>query len=214
MNRLLKKNYGYIFEDTLIEEIEKVSTLKSVKAFTTIIDVNSSILYMPLVLSGAIKILREDKDGDELVLYYLEVGDTCTMTLSCCMGTTKSQIHAIAETDVQMLMIPKEFMSEWLRKYKSWQEFVLQSYDLRFKEFIEAIDTIAFLNMDGRLLKYLQEKAFVNDSETIQVTHQEIANDLHTSRVVVSRTLKSLENQGCIKRNRNSIRVIDFGHNN
>lgn len=206
----LKFNYGYLFEDDLLHEINDIAIYKEFKADTTIIDTNSYIISIPLLLSGAIKILREDENGDELVLYYLEKGDTCAVTLSCCMGQTKSKIRAVSETDVKLLMIPKEKMSEWLSKYKSWQEFILQSYHSRLQEFIEAVDTIAFLNMDQRLLKYLKDKALVNHNDIINVTHQQIANDLHTSRVVISRLLKSLEKQAKIKLQRNSIKVLEL----
>lgn len=206
----LKKSYGYLFENKLLEEIDKIAVYKRFKANTTIIDTNSYIASIPLLLSGAIKILREDKNGDELVLYYLERGDTCAVTLSCCMGQTKSKIRAVTENDVTLLMIPKEKMGDWLSKYSSWQEFILQSYHNRLEEFIEAVDTIAFLNMDQRLLKYLKDKALVNHSDTINVTHQEIANDLHTSRVVISRLLKSLENQFKISLQRNQITMLEL----
>lgn len=206
----LKFNYGYLFEEDLLQEISTIGVYKEFAANTTIIDTNSYIISIPLLLNGAIKILREDENGDELVLYYLEKGDTCAVTLSCCMGQTKSKIRAVSETDVKLLMIPKEKMSDWLSKYKSWQEFILQSYHSRLQEFIEAVDTIAFLNMDQRLLKYLRDKAFVNHNDTINVTHQQIANDLHTSRVVISRLLKSLEKQSKIKLQRNLITVLEL----
>lgn len=206
----LQKYYGYLFEDALLKEIADVAITKDVKANDVIIDIGSYITSIPLLLSGAIKILREDKEGDDLVLYYIEKGDTCAMTLSCCMGETKSKIKAVAETDVKLLMIPKQKMSEWLSKYKSWQEFILHSYHSRLQEFIDAIDTIAFLNMDQRLLKYLKDKALVNQNETISVTHQQIANDLHTSRVVVSRLLKALEKKNKIELNRNQIKVLEL----
>ncbi|MDE0535150.1 MULTISPECIES: Crp/Fnr family transcriptional regulator [unclassified Tenacibaculum] len=206
----LQKYYGYLFEDALLKEIADVAIAKDVKANDVIIDIGSYITSIPLLLSGAIKILREDKEGDDLVLYYIEKGDTCAMTLSCCMGETKSKIKAVAETDVKLLMIPKQKMSEWLSKYKSWQEFILHSYHSRLQEFIDAIDTIAFLNMDQRLLKYLKDKALVNQNETISVTHQQIANDLHTSRVVVSRLLKALEKKDKIELNRNQIKVLEL----
>ncbi|WGH75188.1 Crp/Fnr family transcriptional regulator [Tenacibaculum tangerinum] len=206
----LQKHYGFLFEEALLQEITDVATFKEIQANDTIIDIGSYITSIPLLLSGAIKILREDKEGDDLVLYYIERGDTCAMTLSCCMGETKSQIKAVAETDTELLMIPKQKMSEWLSKYKSWQEFILYSYHSRLQEFIEAIDTIAFLNMDQRLFKYLKDKAFVNQNEVINVTHQQIANDLHTSRVVVSRLLKALEKQHKIALNRNQIKVLEL----
>ncbi|CAM1355838.1 MULTISPECIES: Crp/Fnr family transcriptional regulator [Tenacibaculum] len=206
----LQKYYGYLFEEALLKEIADVAIAKEVKANEVIIDIGSYITSIPLLLSGAIKILREDKEGDDLVLYYIEKGDTCAMTLSCCMGQTKSKIKAVAETDVKLLMIPKQKMSEWLSKYKSWQEFILHSYHSRLQEFIDAIDTIAFLNMDQRLLKYLKDKALVNQNETISVTHQQIANDLHTSRVVISRLLKALEKKDKIELNRNQIKVLEL----
>ncbi|WP_028891230.1 Crp/Fnr family transcriptional regulator [Tenacibaculum sp. 47A_GOM-205m] len=210
MTEDLKKYYGYLFEDALLKEIADVAIAKDVKANDVIIDIGSYITSIPLLLSGAIKILREDKEGDDLVLYYIEKGDTCAMTLSCCMGETKSKIKAVAETDVKLLMIPKQKMSEWLSKYRSWQEFILHSYHSRLQEFIDAIDTIAFLNMDQRLLKYLKDKALVNHNDTINVTHQQIANDLHTSRVVVSRLLKALEKQHKIELYRNQIKVLEL----
>lgn len=210
MLKEIKDSYGYLFEDALLNEIEAIAVYKKIEANTVIIDIDNYIISMPLVLNGAIKILREDNEGDELILYYLEVGDTCAMTLSCCMGQTKSKIKAVAETDVELLMIPKEKMGEWLGKYKTWQEFILQSYHSRLQEFIEAIDTIAFLNMDKRLLKHLKDKAMVNKNDVISVTHQEIANDLHTSRVVVSRLLKALEKQEKIILQRNQIKVLEL----
>ncbi|WP_435264160.1 Crp/Fnr family transcriptional regulator [Tenacibaculum sp. nBUS_03] len=206
----LKNNYGYLFEEALLEEINDIAILKEFKADVTIIETESYIVSIPLLLSGAIKVLREDENGDELVLYYLEKGDTCATTLSCCMGQTKSKIRAVSETDVTLLMIPKQKMSEWLSKYKSWQEYILQSYHNRLQEFIEAVDTIAFLNMDQRLLKYLRDKALVNHNDTISVTHQQIANDLHTSRVVISRLLKSLEKQSIIELQRNLIKILEI----
>lgn len=210
MIETLYNHYAYLFQKELLDEIKEVGIYKSVKANTTIIDVNNYITSMPLILNGAIKILREDNEGDELVLYYLEVGDTCAMTLSCCMGQTKSKIKAVAETDVEFLMIPKQKMADWLSKFSSWQEFVLQSYHNRMEEFLEAIDTIAFLKMDQRILKYLKDKAIVNHNNIIQVTHKEIANDLHTSRVVISRLLKKLENEKKIQLFRNHIKVLEL----
>ncbi len=210
MKELLHTFYAYLFEKELLDEIESFAIYKEFKANSTIIDIENYIVSIPLILEGAIKIMREDDDGNELVLYYLEKGDTCAVTLSCCMGQTKSNIRAIAETDVKLLMIPKEKMKVWLTNYTSWQEFILQSYHSRLQEFIEALDTIAFLNMDQRLLKYLRDKAMVNSNDLISTTHKEIADDLHTSRVVISRLLKGLEKKGKIQLHRNQIKVIDL----
>ncbi|UNY97965.1 Crp/Fnr family transcriptional regulator [Zhouia spongiae] len=206
----IKDKYGYIFEDALIEEINKIATIKEVVESEKLIEIGDYIKSMPLVISGAIKIMREDSEGDELLLYFLEGGDTCAMTLACCMGQKKSEIRAVAETDATLIMIPVQKMEEWMAKYSSWRSFVLESYQNRLNEMLEAIDTIAFLKMDQRLLKYLRDKAMVTRDDVISTTHQEIAYDLHTSRVVVSRLLKALENDGKISLNRNSIKINDL----
>lgn len=206
----LDTNFGYLFEPELLQEINNVGVPKTFAAETIIIEIGDYIKSMPLLLSGAIKILREDENGEELVLYYLEKGDTCAMTLSCCMGQTKSQIRAIAETNVELLMIPKEKMAIWLSAYKSWQAFILQSYHNRVDELLKAVDTIAFLKMDERLFKYLKDRAMVTNNDELATTHKEIAEDLHTSRVVVSRLLKKLENENKIILFRNSIKVLEL----
>ena len=203
-------SFGYLFEETLIDEIRELGIKKEFLEDSIIIEIGDYIKSMPLLINGAIKILREDDNGDELVLYYFESGDTCAMTLSCCMGQTKSKIRAIAETDVELIMLPKEKMTAWLSNYKSWQTYILQSYHSRMEELLEAVDTIAFLRMDERIFKFLKDKAMVTGDDVVHATHQEISQDLHTSRVVVSRLLKKLENEGKIKLFRNSIKVLEL----
>ncbi len=210
MKEELIENYGYLLEDELLEEMYKIGILKEVREGGVLIEIGDYIKSIPLLMEGAIKILREDGLGEELVLYYIEKGDTCAMTLSCCVGNAKSEIRAVAETDATLLMIPVEKMTAWMHKYKSWQEFIVQSYHSRLMEMLEAIDTIAFLKMDERLLKYLRDKAMVSHDDMLYVTHSEIAQDLHTSRVVVSRVLKKLENEDKIELFRNKIKVIDL----
>lgn len=210
MKDILTQSYGYIFEETLIDEIVKVASFKEFKADDYLIEIGDYIKSMPLLLHGAIKILREDENGDELLLYFLERGDTCAMTLTCCMGQAKSRIRAIAETDGSLLMIPVEKMEDWLTKYKTWRNFVFDSYNVRLMEMLEAIDTLAFMNLDERLFKYLTDKAKVIGNTEIQNTHQEIAYEMHTSRVVISRLLKALEIEGKIKLHRNKIEILQF----
>ena len=206
---LVKENYSFIFEEKLLEEIAQVATLDNFKEGDILIDFDDYIKNMPLLLKGAIKILREDFDEGELLLYFIEKGDTCAMTMACCLGDTKSEIRAVAETNVELIMIPVSKMEEWLGKYKSWRNFVFNSYNNRLKEMLTAIDNLAFMNMDERLLTYLLEKSKINKTKDIQNTHQEIAYDLHTSRVVISRLLKALENEGKIKLHRASIELIN-----
>ncbi|WP_298141173.1 Crp/Fnr family transcriptional regulator [Flavobacterium sp.] len=205
---IIKENYSLIFEEKLLEEIAQVSKVYDFKEGDVLIDFGDYIKNMPLLLRGAIKILREDFDEGELVLYFIEKGDTCAMTMACCLGDTKSEIKAVAETDVKLIMIPINKMEEWLGKYKSWRNFVFNSYNNRLKEMLSAIDNLAFMNMEERLLNYLFDKAKINKTNHIKNTHQEIAYDLHSSRVVVSRLLKALENQGRIKLHRASIEIV------
>ena len=173
-------------------------------------DIGEPITAMPLLIKGAIKILREDDDGDELILYFIEKGDTCAMTFSCCMGKSKSEIRAIAESDTDLIMIPVQKMEEWMAKYKSWRAFILDSYHTRMMELLETVDTLAFMRMDERLLKYLQDKAMVTHNDVISATHQDVAHDLHTSRVVVSRLLKKMEKDGKREVQRNEIKGIEL----
>lgn len=201
----LKNNYGHIFEEALLNEINQVGTFKEVSEGSKLMDIGDYIKAMPLLISGAVKILREDNDGDELLLYFLEKGDTCAMTLTCCLGHSKSEIRAIAEMDTKLIMVPIKKMEDWSSKYKSWRHFVFESYHNRLNEMLETIDSIAFLKMDERLLKYLNDKVRISNTRIINNTHQEIAYELHTSRVVVSRLLKKLENLGKIELHRNHI---------
>ncbi len=205
---LLRENFGIFFEEALLQEILEVGIYKDVPEGEILIEIGAYVTAMPLLISGAIKVMREDDDGDELLLYFLEKGDTCAMTLTCCLGNKKSEIRARAETHTTLLMIPIQKMEEWTAKYKSWRNFVFNSYHQRLNEMLETIDSIAFLKMDERLWKYLKEKMRINKTKTILNTHQDIAYDLHTSRVVVSRLLKSFENQGKIKLQRNAIEIL------
>ena len=205
MTQHIQDAYGYIFEPKLIEDLCIVATELDFKEGDQLIEIGQYIKKMPLLLNGVIKIMREDPDEGELLLYFIEKGDTCAMTLTCCMGSSKSDIRAIAETDGTVLMIPIEKMEEWMTKYHSWRNFVINSYNNRLKEMLLAIDNLAFMKMEDRILNYLKEKSKLAANNTLNITHQEIANDLNTSRVVVSRILKKLENEKQIKLNRKSI---------
>ena len=205
----IKESYQAIFEEELINEIAEVAQIVSFKEGEVLIEIGKYIKTMPLLISGAIKIMREDFDTGELLLYFIEKGDTCSMTLTCCMGDKRSEIRAVAENDGLVAMIPVGKMEEWMGKYKSWRAFVFESYNNRFNEMLAAIDNIAFTNMDKRLYNYLLEKSKINNSNIITKTHQEIAYELNSSRVVISRLLKALENEGKIKLNRNNIELLN-----
>jgi CRP/FNR family transcriptional regulator len=205
---VLEDAYGFMFGTELISEIIKVGNYRKTREGDILMDIGQRLTHMPLLLNGAIKILREDSNGDELLLYYLERGDTCAMSFSCCMGARKSRIRAVSEEDSELIMIPVEYMDSWLSQYPEWKAYVFQAIDARMEEFLESIDSIAFMRMDERLVKYLRDKVMVTGSMEIKTTHQEIASDLHTSRVVISRLLKQLENQGWLSLSRNRLTLL------
>ena len=197
-----------LFEEELLEEIVKVGRLKSFEKNEILIQLDQTIIYMPLILHGAIRIMRDDEEDGELLLYYLEKGDTCAMTMTCCLGKKISTIRAIAETSGQVILIPVQKMDEWLGKYPSWRAFVFNSYQERLDEMMRSIDNLAFKDTKGRLQNYLIEVASVNKSRLINKTHTEIAYELNTSRVVISRLLKALEKEGFLSQQRNSISIL------
>jgi CRP/FNR family transcriptional regulator len=202
---LIQESLGYILEDALIKEIIHSSQLKTYEGDYTIIQIGDDMRYMPIVLSGSIKVLRENADGDDLLLYYIEGGDTCAMTLQCCVKNATSEIKAVTMEPSSLLMIPVEMMETWMNKYASWRAYILQSYHVRLTELMETVDAIAFMKLDERLLKYLTDQAKLLGSLEIHHTHQQIAEDLNSSRVVISRLLKQLETKGLITLQRNKI---------
>ena len=210
LSTLLEEHYGIYFEEALRREIIEYGMLKKVSTGDLMIDIGDYVRSMPLLISGAIKIMREDDNGDELVLYFLEKGDACAMTMTCCMGSTRSKIRAVAASDTLLIMIPVQKMEEWIIKFRTWRSFVFESYDTRFEEMLSVINALAFQQMDERLYNYLKDKAMVLGDAIITNTHQEISKDLNTSRVVISRLLKQLENSGYVQLHRNHIEILTF----
>ena len=204
-SQLIHDSIGDLLEEELIQEINRVGQIRTTTIDEILINVGDAMTSIPIILSGSIKISRENDNGDELLLYYIEGGDTCAMTLQCCERQMKSEIRATSMEDSVLLMLPTEMMELWMHKYKSWREYILQSYHVRLTELMETIDAIAFMRLDERLLKYLTDQAKLLGSLEIHHTHQQIAEDLHSSRVVISRLLKQLEIKGIIILKRNKI---------
>ncbi len=197
--------FAGILQPELLVEMEAKSLLHVYDAEEFILHVGDQMTFIPIILEGSIKVVRENNDGEELLLYYIEGGDTCAMTLQCCMRKTKSEVKALAIESSIVLMIPIEFMEIWMEKYASWRAFILQSYHARMMELLETIDAMAFMKLDERLLKYLSDQAKITGSLELSLTHQQIAEDLNSSRVVISRLLKQLEVKGGIQLFRNKI---------
>ena len=204
----LKKLFGNVFEEDLIQEIAKVGTLKEIPEDFMMIDIGEKIKGVPLMVSGAIKISRENENGEELLLYYLEEGDSCTLTFAWEMGETKSKIRAVSELPSKLIMVPIHRIQDWEAKYPSWRRFLFRSYQIRMDELIDTLDSLAFDGLQKRLMDYMAEKKRVNGKNELLMTHQNIAQELHSSRVVISRLLKKLELSGKIQLKRNNIVVI------
>lgn len=196
---------GFFFEEPLLQEILQIGKVKNFESNEIIIDVNQDIQFMPFILEGSLKVSREAEDGQELLLYYIESGETCAFTLQCCVRESRSEIRATTLEPTTILTIPIEKLHEWMKIYDSWRKFILDSYHTRMTELIETIDAIAFQKLDQRLENYLKDQAKLKGSLEIVVTHQQIAEDLHSSRVVISRLLKQMEIKGLIKQYRNKI---------
>ena len=207
---MLQAHLGYVLEAALLEEMAEVAKIRETATDEVVVHVGDQLQMIPIVIEGSIKISRENENGDELLLYYMEGGDTCAMSLQCCTRKIDSQIKATSMEPSLLLMFPTEFMERWLDHYKSWRQFILDSYHTRMLELMESIDAIAFMNLDQRLLRYLSDQAKILGSVEINHTHQQVADDLHSSRVVISRLLKQLETKGEIKLLRNKIILINF----
>jgi CRP/FNR family transcriptional regulator len=204
----IRTKYPQLAEKSLQDEIASVGKVITFKSGDIILDIGSYIKSMPLIISGLIKAVREDSEGNEIFLYYLADGETCSMSFTCCLMNKKSEIRTIAEEDTMLISIPSKYMDEWMSKYASWRNWVMKSYELRMKELLKTIDSIAFQKMDERLLAYLQNKAEKLHSKILLTTHQEIAYDLNASREAVSRLLKQLENDHYVVLGRNKIEIL------
>lgn len=202
---LILKYHPELAEIELQNDIASVGKIIHAKDGDVLMEIGSYVKYMPIIISGSIKVFREDEEGREIFLYYISRGDSCPMSFTCCMMYKKSEIRTVADDDTTIVGIPNRYMDEWLRKYQSWKNYIMLSYENRLKELLNTIDSIAFQKMDQRLLKYLESKASTKDTNIISTTHQEIANDLNASRETISRLLKQLEKEGEVELGRNKI---------
>lgn len=196
------------FEPELIELIEKEAIQRSYYAGDIIMRTGQYIKSTVLILEGRIKIYRENAEGGEFLMYYLGPGQACAVSMICAIQSQTSEIMAQAEEDTELLMIPIQLMDEMMNKYKSWYQFVIQTYRGRFDELLSVVDNIAFRNMDERLVFYLKRHAGISGKKNIELSHQQIADDLNSSREVISRLLKKMEQRTLVKLHRNMIELI------
>ncbi len=195
-------------EPKLVDEIMTIGRLKKVKAGGVVISPDNGQNEMPIVLDGLLKVMRHDEERGDIFLYFIGGGETCAMSITCCIEGKKKAYHVVAEEDSVLWMVPMTFVDNWIVKYKSFRRYVFDAYQNRFEEMLSTIDSVVFLKMHERLYKYLLDKKQASGSFVINKTHEQIANELNTSRVVISRLLKQLEREEKIEQYRNRIEIL------
>jgi CRP/FNR family transcriptional regulator len=196
------------FDQGLLKSILEHSTIVDAEVGTVLMRTGQYIKNTVLVTKGKIKIYREDDEGKEFFMYYLLPGQACAISMICATKSEKSQIMARVVEDAELILIPLKLMDKWMTEHKSWYEFVVDTYRNRFEEVLIVIDSIAFRSMDERLEFYLKRNAKTNQTNHIQVSHQIIANDLSSTREVISRLLKKMEQRGLVKLHRSHIELL------
>jgi len=203
---LITKSFPF-FEDELVKTLLNNGHYKRIEANTEVMRIGDKITFIPLVISGLIKVMRQDENGQEILLYFLKSGEVCSTTLSCCMDNAYSNIIAITEEDAEIFFIPVNQIDNWMGKYPTWKKFIMLSFRARFDELLQTIDSIAFMKMDQRLIKFLMDQCSSKGTKVFYGTHQEIASQLNTSREVISRLLKQLEKDGKVTLSRNRVDI-------
>ncbi len=196
------------FEPQLVELIEKEAVQRTFYAGDIIMRTGQYIKSTILILEGRIKIYRENQEGGEFLIYYLEPGQACAVSMICAIQSHTSELMAVAEEDTEVLMIPAHLMDDMMNQYKTWYQFVIQTYRARFDEILEVVDNIAFRNMDERLEFFLKRYSDKTGKKKLEISHQQIADDLNSSREVISRLLKKMEQRNLLKLHRNMIELF------
>lgn len=207
----LKTNFPQ-FEDDLVDSIEKHCSIRTFKAGEAIIRFGQYMKSTMLIISGKVKIYTEGEEGEEFFMYFLEPGQACAMSFICAARNKKSDLEAFATEDTEAIMVPIEVMDTFMVKYKSWYYFVVESYRNRYQELLDALRSVAFNAMDERLEYYLMKLKNSQQSNLLSLTHEQIARDLNSSRVVISRLLKQMEIAGKVKLHRNTIELLSAKH--
>lgn len=196
------------FEKELITSMREKAEIREFRAGELLMKSGQNIRSTMLIIKGLVKIFREDEEGNEFFMYYLQPGQACALSMICATRQETSQIMARAVTDTETISLPLEYMDKWMTQYKSWYHFVLESYRSRFEELLVTVDHIAFRNMDERLLFYLKRQQETLKTNQFPVSITEIASDLNSSREVISRLLKKLSDKGLIRLDRNLLEIV------
>ena len=207
MQDSLKKTFP-TFSNELIDDIQNNASIQSFKVGDVIMRTGQYINNTMLITKGQLKVFREGENGGEFLMYYLQPGQACAVSMICATKSQTSQIMAKAVDDVELIMVPLSLMEKWMMEHRTWSEFVIFTYRIRFEELLEVLDNIAFRAMDERLEFYLKRHADASGSKDLKLSHQEIATELNTSREVISRLLKKMEQRELVKLHRNHIELL------
>ncbi|MDP4284525.1 MAG: Crp/Fnr family transcriptional regulator [Bacteroidota bacterium] len=197
--------------NTSPEVKEKLVQYGNVKTFAEgdpILNENAYIRAIPIVIRGSIRVLRTDEEGREILLYYIKAGESCIMSFLGGMHHDTSKVKAIAEEETEILFIPIDKVSSLIKEFPEWLDYIFRLYHKRFEELLEVVNAVAFKKMDERLLNFIKKKSELTNSHTLYVTHEQLANELGTARVVVSRLLKQMEDNGLVRLGRNKITLV------
>lgn len=205
----LKEALPNFTDPALLQQILDKGQLMTLKAGKILMEPGQFVKMVPIVMDGSIKISRMDDEGRELFLYFLDAGETCALSLTCCSASKPSEIKAVVEEDATIIAIPITAIDQFSEEFKQWKDFVATTYQNRFQEMLVALDAVAFKRMDERLMGYIVKKMKQLKTNELHTTHQEIANELTTSREVISRLLKQLERKKWIELGRNVIYIRD-----
>lgn len=197
-------------EKELLAEISNVAEYKSIAEGDTIMKTGQNIRAAILVVDGLVKIYREDDEGGEYFMYYLDEGKACAISLVCALGKETSGVMAKAVSDATILVVPAHYVDQWIGKYKSWAQFAVNSYRERFEELLQIIDHVAFRNMDERLVFYLKRHCEKLNTRIISTSFTEIAQELNSSREVISRLMKKLSERGIVRLHNTHVEIIDL----
>lgn len=190
------------------EKLLEYGTIKTFPEGEAILNENAYIRAIPIVVSGSIKVMRTDDEGREILLYYIRAGESCIMSFLGGLHHDTSKVKAVAEEETEVLFLPVDKVSELIKEYPEWLDYIFRLYHKRFEELLDVVNAVAFKKMDERLLNFIKKKTEISGAKTLYVTHEQLANELGTARVVVSRLLKQMEDEGLVKLGRNKITVL------
>jgi CRP/FNR family transcriptional regulator len=200
--------FSDLFNSELKKEITAAGYSKNFAAGSVILDMQSYVRTIPVVLSGSIKVIRTDEEGREILLYYITPGESCIVSILASMNSDTSKIRAVVEEDAEILLIPADKAREWIHRYPEWTDFIFNLYQKRFEELLDVVNAVAFQKIDTRLLHLLKQKCQLYQSKELSVTHQQLADELGITREATSRVLKQMEKNGILELSRHKIHLM------